>query len=154
MFSFPPTVMRHCLKHVNQCEASVGCCDGKYCTPNIWNRSDNDWHADRVGNISIVTQLKSRPTGQVRWQDMFTIRLWERPWLSSVINVSTGVNLAEIATDCVSDDRGSNSSSGVRIFVLAAVSKRTLRGFKFIEWRSDFCPCCRVQTDCKVDQAT
>jgi hypothetical protein len=24
---FPPTVMRHCLKHVNRCEASVGCCD-------------------------------------------------------------------------------------------------------------------------------
>jgi hypothetical protein len=27
IFSFPPTVMRHCLKHVNRCEASVDCCD-------------------------------------------------------------------------------------------------------------------------------
>jgi hypothetical protein len=27
IFSFPPAVIRHCLKHVNRCEASVGCCD-------------------------------------------------------------------------------------------------------------------------------
>jgi hypothetical protein len=32
--SFPPTAMRHWLKRVNRCEASVGCCDGKYCAPN------------------------------------------------------------------------------------------------------------------------
>jgi hypothetical protein len=25
ILSFPPAVMRHCLKHVNRCEASVGC---------------------------------------------------------------------------------------------------------------------------------
>ena len=27
VLSFPPAVPRHCLKHVNLCEASVGCCD-------------------------------------------------------------------------------------------------------------------------------
>jgi hypothetical protein len=27
IFSFPPTVMHHCPKHVNWCKASVGCCD-------------------------------------------------------------------------------------------------------------------------------
>jgi hypothetical protein len=27
VLSFPPALLRHCLKHVNLCEASVGCCD-------------------------------------------------------------------------------------------------------------------------------
>ena len=27
VLSFPPAVLRHCLKHVNLCEASVGCCE-------------------------------------------------------------------------------------------------------------------------------
>jgi len=27
VLSFPPVMLRHCLKHVNLCEASVGCCD-------------------------------------------------------------------------------------------------------------------------------
>jgi hypothetical protein len=41
----PSLVIRHCLKGVNRFEASVGCCDGKYCVlnskfyvPNIENR--------------------------------------------------------------------------------------------------------------------
>jgi hypothetical protein len=33
IFSFPPAVMRHCLKHVNRCEASVGCCDCWWLVP-------------------------------------------------------------------------------------------------------------------------
>jgi hypothetical protein len=25
--SYPPAILRHCMKHVNRCEVSVGCCD-------------------------------------------------------------------------------------------------------------------------------
>jgi hypothetical protein len=33
VLSFPPALLRHCLKHVNLCEASVGCCDcWRWCT--------------------------------------------------------------------------------------------------------------------------
>jgi hypothetical protein len=33
IYSFSPAVMRHCLKHVNRCEASVGCCNCCWLVP-------------------------------------------------------------------------------------------------------------------------
>jgi hypothetical protein len=59
VLSFPPALLRHCLKHVNVCEASVGSCDGDivgvlWKMPHIFTNADC---ADMLGTFWWLMQL-------------------------------------------------------------------------------------------------
>jgi hypothetical protein len=96
IFSFPSAVMRHCLKHVNRCEASVGCCNCCWLLligPVIWE--------DRMTGQNYQEFLKNELPEQVENVTLATRIVIPDLWfnISMTLSVIGGLVVAVPLTD-------------------------------------------------------